>query len=113
MFSLRPVLKLSTQTTSWPSPSSRSQRWQPKNPAPPVTRTRIERLPPWERLRMGARNQLSLPGMIGGNLIHDDREWRRRTKAADPDQLRQARDPPWHVLKAGFVRPVVGNEVNG
>src|SRR5262245_3040849 len=37
------VKKLSTQRTSSPRASSRSHRWEPMNPAPPVTRTR--RLP--------------------------------------------------------------------
>ena len=41
MFSRRPVKKLSRQTTWWPSASSRSQRWEPMKPAPPVTRMRI------------------------------------------------------------------------
>src|SRR5262249_35965124 len=34
------VKKLSTQRTSSPRPNSRSHRWEPMNPAPPVTRTR-------------------------------------------------------------------------
>src|SRR5215813_4432533 len=34
------VKKLSTQRTSSPRASSRSHRWEPMNPAPPVTRTR-------------------------------------------------------------------------
>src|SRR6476469_5651331 len=33
-----PVKKLSTHSTSWPSPSRRSHRWLPRKPAPPVTR---------------------------------------------------------------------------
>ena len=36
-----PVKKLSTQTTSWPAASRRSHRWEPRNPAPPVTSTRV------------------------------------------------------------------------
>src|SRR5664279_3011373 len=36
-----PVKKLSTHNTSWPSASSRSQRWEPRNPAPPVTSIRF------------------------------------------------------------------------
>src|ERR1051326_3488763 len=36
-----PVSRLSTQTTAWPSASSASQRCDPMNPAPPVTKTRI------------------------------------------------------------------------
>ena len=36
-----PVRRLSIATTSWPSASRRSQRWLPRNPAPPVTRTRM------------------------------------------------------------------------
>src|SRR5262245_4457759 len=34
------VKKLSAQRTSSPRASSRSHRWEPMNPAPPVTRTR-------------------------------------------------------------------------
>src|SRR5712692_2992724 len=37
MFSRRPVKKLSTQITSWPSLRSLSQRCEPIKPAPPVT----------------------------------------------------------------------------
>jgi hypothetical protein len=38
MFSAAPVERSSKATTSWPSPSSSSQRWEPMKPAPPVTR---------------------------------------------------------------------------
>ena len=37
MFASDPVSRLSTQMTRWPFPSSASQRWEPRNPAPPVT----------------------------------------------------------------------------
>src|SRR6476659_7194818 len=37
MFSSEPVSRLSRQITRCPSPSSRSQRWDPRKPAPPVT----------------------------------------------------------------------------
>src|SRR5579859_3817388 len=33
-----PVSRLSTQITRWPRRSSSSQRWEPRKPAPPVTR---------------------------------------------------------------------------
>src|SRR5262245_300175 len=36
-----PVRRLSIAMTSWPSARRRSQRWLARNPAPPVTRTRI------------------------------------------------------------------------
>src|SRR3954469_23532398 len=39
MLILVPVKKLSAQMTWWPWPTRRSQRWLPRNPAPPVTRT--------------------------------------------------------------------------
>src|SRR5437762_972585 len=39
MFSSEPVRRLSMQTTSQPFPSRKSQRWEPRKPAPPVTRT--------------------------------------------------------------------------
>src|SRR5581483_6163803 len=38
-----PVSRLSAQTTVWPSASNASQRWEPTNPAPPVTSMRIGR----------------------------------------------------------------------
>src|SRR5690349_19305628 len=38
-FSLLPVKKLSTHRTSWPCSSSRSQRCDPRKPAPPVTKS--------------------------------------------------------------------------
>src|SRR3954470_331997 len=37
-----PVKKLSRQITSCPSRISRSHKWLPRNPAPPVTRTRFD-----------------------------------------------------------------------
>ena len=39
---LMPVKKLSRQMTSWPSAIKRSQRCEPRNPAPPVTNTVLE-----------------------------------------------------------------------
>ena len=41
MFCLDPVKKLSTQTTSWPRPSSLSHRCEPRKPDPPVTSIRL------------------------------------------------------------------------
>ena len=38
-----PVEKSSTTSTSWPSASSRSTRFEPMKPAPPVTRVRMHR----------------------------------------------------------------------
>src|SRR5687767_13367762 len=43
MFAFCPVNRLSIHTTSWPPWSSRSQRCEPKKPAPPVTRIRMPR----------------------------------------------------------------------
>src|SRR6476659_6283622 len=40
MFDSDPVIRLSRQTTSSPRSSSRSQRCEPRKPAPPVTTTR-------------------------------------------------------------------------
>src|SRR6476469_8753911 len=37
MFSSEPVSRLSTQITLWRWASRKSQRWEPRNPAPPVT----------------------------------------------------------------------------
>src|SRR5207302_10343469 len=41
MLSLVPLKKLSAHSTSLPSATSRSQRCEPRNPAPPVTRIRL------------------------------------------------------------------------
>ena len=41
MFDFWLVKKLSRQITSWPRSTSRSQRWEPRNPAPPVTKIRL------------------------------------------------------------------------
>src|SRR5208282_5226374 len=40
MLARLPLKKLSRQMTSWPSLSRRSHRWEPRNPAPPVTSAR-------------------------------------------------------------------------
>src|SRR6266404_51321 len=40
-----PLKKLSRQMTSAPSRSSRSHKWEPRNPAPPVTNARTAILP--------------------------------------------------------------------
>src|SRR5262245_28001806 len=45
MLSVDPVRRLSIATTEYPSSISRSQRWLPRKPAPPVTRTRCMRTP--------------------------------------------------------------------
>src|SRR5262249_60019114 len=37
MFSSVETTRLSTQITRWPRSRSASQRWEPRNPAPPVT----------------------------------------------------------------------------
>src|SRR3954453_6872582 len=43
MFLRAPVKKLSTQRTCAPSEIKRAQRWEPRKPAPPVTRIRFSR----------------------------------------------------------------------
>src|SRR4051794_11157352 len=45
MFSILPVSRLSMATTSLPRASSASQRCDPRNPAPPVTTTRVTSAP--------------------------------------------------------------------
>src|SRR5581483_11145817 len=37
MLASEPVSRLSTQITRWPRASSSSHKWEPRNPAPPVT----------------------------------------------------------------------------
>src|SRR5438067_1399681 len=60
-----PVKKLSTQMTSWPRSSSRSQRCEPKKPAPPVTSVRLR-----------TRSRIDAP--IGGSSNQVERSRRRR-----------------------------------
>src|SRR4051794_30100194 len=46
----RPVLRSSSTTTSFPAPNRPSTRWEPMNPAPPVTSTfRMKPVPNKER----------------------------------------------------------------
>src|SRR5260370_41665240 len=45
---LAPVMKLSTASTSHPSASSRSQRCDPRKPAPPVTTARLQPPPKYQ-----------------------------------------------------------------
>ena len=63
MFCFELVKKLSTQMTSHPSWSRRSQRWDPKKPDPPVTRTRFRKcmiIPPsWQEV-----SKLPQPGAV-------------------------------------------------
>src|SRR3972149_2176649 len=40
MLFIRPVIRLSRQTTSCPSSMKRSHRWEPRNPEPPVISVR-------------------------------------------------------------------------
>src|SRR5258708_549669 len=40
MLPSEPVIKLSTQITSWPRSRKRSHRWEPMKPAPPVIKVR-------------------------------------------------------------------------
>src|SRR5512139_3178194 len=54
MFARLPVKKLSRQTTSLPSETNRSQRCEPRKPAPPVT-----------RMRSGAMAYANLPDRPG------------------------------------------------
>src|SRR5215510_15160394 len=42
MLSIDPVDRLSRIRTSWPCASRASERWEPMNPAPPVTRARTD-----------------------------------------------------------------------
>ena len=37
MLLMLPVMRLSMTMTLWPRASNRSTRWEPRNPAPPVT----------------------------------------------------------------------------
>src|SRR5918996_1607877 len=62
MLARDPVSKLSTQITRWPRASSSSQRCDPRNPAPPVTR----------QVAMSAAGYRELPGSCGlGRLLAD------------------------------------------
>src|SRR3982751_7086914 len=68
MLSFEPVKKLSAHMTSSPRARSRSQRWEPMNPAPPVTSTRF--LVAYSRLAMGS--------LMHGRLARDEAELRPR-----------------------------------
>src|SRR5680860_931348 len=57
MFYLLPVKKLSTHNTSCPRESRRSQRWEPRKPAPPVTTT-------FFRIAFCTEASLSLPERV-------------------------------------------------
>ena len=66
------VKKLSRQITSWPASTSRSHKCDPRKPAPPVTRMRIEypfRTAPQKRIRVrgkeGREGSVSTASRIG------------------------------------------------
>src|SRR6476659_12397 len=67
MFCSDPVSRLSMQITLWPCPSRCSQRWEPRNPAPPVTtqvltRARLQASPTTDDLRDALNAHLHHPG---------------------------------------------------
>src|SRR3712207_1705974 len=59
MLARDPVSTLSTQTTRLPRRSSSSQRWEPRNPAPPVTR----------QVAMGREDNVGAMRLPRGELI--------------------------------------------
>src|SRR5262245_10505247 len=79
MFPGRPVMKLSTQTTAWPSARNRSQRWDPMNPAPPVISVRTPPSP------APAPPGCSASG-IGTGVV--PRSWGRTSGLSKPEQTR-------------------------
>src|SRR4030095_2041004 len=79
ILSRRPVKKLSRQSTSCPSFSSRSQRCEPIKPAPPVTRIRIVQ-PFGVRWQAEARHRFRLCG----DSTLDEAHPKRRRRSALP-----------------------------
>src|SRR5262249_17965621 len=63
MFASVLVTRLSTQITRWPRPTRYSQRWEPRNPAPPVT-TEVGTGASYWRLRRSARPLRSVLGLF-------------------------------------------------
>src|SRR5579884_1025032 len=75
MFASEPVSRLSTQITRWPRRSSSSQRCEPRNPAPPVTReVGIGGNLAWPPVAaLGDRYSLSRPPREGNSYEEDNR----------------------------------------
>ena len=70
MFLRAPVKKLSTHKTWYPRAISRSHRWDPRKPAPPVTNTRCSKCIyhlPRRRRRLSARSCKSPAALIAAN----------------------------------------------
>src|SRR6056297_3458623 len=86
-----PVMKLSMQMTSWPSAMNRSQRCEPRKPAPPVMRVRgirsvdsVQRTDNSKRQR-GAEGVVLLPARyrLGLAVLRDGGALRRDVRATD------------------------------
>src|SRR4051812_48644616 len=94
------VNRLSRQMTSWPWATSRSQMCDPRNPAPPVTRTRLR------ELAMGGRCLSELRGRMfdaGASRVFwgmsrqgascGRRRWPRSVREPEPDDGQDRLDP--------------------
>src|SRR5262245_57043442 len=91
MLRMFPVRRLSIAMTSWPSASRRSQRWLPRNPAPPVTRTRIAMAlaPPHADVLPAG------PAHLGGLVDVAQVDHRLRTQyAAEPREVQRPEGVP-------------------
>src|SRR5215207_2377546 len=90
MFLRLPVRRLSMQTTSKPSRRSRSQRWLPINPAPPVTRARFFAakvlIPPDAPVEK--TGVMDRPGIQGVTAVHE--ELRRLHQRGGPTEVQGA-----------------------
>ena len=79
MLASEPVSKLSTQMTRLPRASSSSQRWEPRKPAPPVTRqVAIPLARPYPRVPTAIRAQAAPAPVIGAS--GDGRAGQSRTR---------------------------------
>src|SRR5829696_197075 len=111
MFSSRPETRLSMATTSSPRSRSESQRWEPRNPAPPVTTTRLPLAPAIPLL--AAQADVREPAAAdGGGLeqvpgVDDDR---RAHEPCDGGELQPPELVPLgeHYQNVGPLARVVG-----
>ena len=107
MFASEPVSKLSTQMTRLPRASSSSQRWDPRKPAPPVTRQVAIPASDHTRAFLAAIRRdgaVALPY----HRSHGDRQSRPRGSGpphGSPDR-RPRRSPPVHRLRDRDQRAV-------
>src|SRR3954447_26610164 len=94
-FSSDPVSRLSTQTTRWPFASRWSHRFEPRNPAPPVTRAVFMAFIAVDGSREGRRTRQSLQS-LHGHAIAREADLPRPVEERDPqiERLAAVEAPP-------------------